>query len=218
MLAICLGALCSNMWMYIHTYTTAGDLFSPLSVLLSTHTDKHMNKRMVADLFTQPFLPHSWPAASLIQLCCWCRWVGLLSGRSNTGGFITPSSKSSSPDWGPSGERGGVSERVGPAATHSLSLWDRMAIYLFTPYWIILAQSVEIIDLFGRRQSCPLQDIIQRWVKSPCHHLEYSDASHLLCNGLWHPSVIWANSEAAGARFAGCGPDGHEYGNRVPPA
>lgn len=36
----------------------------------------------------------------------------------------------------------------------------------------MLAQSVEIIDLFGRRQSCPLQDTIQKWVKSPRHHLD----------------------------------------------
>lgn len=64
-------------------------------------------------------------------------------------------------------------------------------------------------------QNCPLQDTIQRWVRSLCHHLDYSNASHLMCNGLWHQSVIWTNSEAAGAHFAGCGPDGHEYGNGV---
>lgn len=63
---------------------------------------------------------------------------------------------------GPIWEREEVSERVGPAATHSLSLRNRMGIYLFTPYRIMFPQSVQIIDLFGRRQNCPLQDIIQK--------------------------------------------------------
>lgn len=114
------------------------------------------------------------------------------------------------PIWG----RGEVSERVGPAATHSLSPQNKMGIYLFMQYRTMFTQSVQIIDLFGRRQNCPLQDIFQKWGKSTCHHLDYADASHLLCNGLWHQSVIWTNSEAAGAHFAGCGPDGHEYGKR----
>lgn len=68
---------------------------------------------------------------------------------------------------GPIWEEEGVSERVGPAATHSLSSWNRMGIYLFTPCRILLPRSVQIIDLFGRCQSCPVQDITQKSGKSP---------------------------------------------------
>lgn len=204
-----------NMWMYIHM--SAGALFSPLSVLLNTRRDKHMTKGWslaVSWPFHPAVLPHSWPHC--LTRPAVPKLVGGAAVRlEQHGGFRHTVVQVLLTRLGPIWERGEVSERVGPAATHSLSRWNRMGIYLFMPYRIMFPQSVQIIDLFGRRQNCPLQDVIQKWVKSPCHHLDYSDASHLLCNGLWHQSVIWTNSEAAGAHFAGCGPDGHEYGNRV---
>lgn len=113
------------------------------------------------------------------------------------------------PIWG----KRGVSEGVGPAASHSLCPWNKMGIYLFMPYKAMLPQSVQIIDLFRRCQNSRIQLRNEDIVWGPCYHLHYLDAPHLLCNGLWHQSVIWANSEAAGAHLAGCGPDGHEYGS-----
>lgn len=96
--------LSSNMWVYIHTYTTTtAALISPLSVLLNTHTCTKDCLLAVSWPFHPAVLPHSWPTAWLVQLC-WCWWVGLLSGWGNMGGFITPSPKFSSADWGPSGK------------------------------------------------------------------------------------------------------------------
>lgn len=146
-------------------------------------------------------LPYSWPAQLDSSSCAESLVGGAAVRLEHHGGFYHTVVQVVLTRLGPIWERGEVSQRVGPAATHSLSVWNRMGIYLFMPYRIMLPQSVQIIDRFGSHQNCPLQDVIQKWLKSPRHHLDYSDASHLLCNGLWHQSVIWANSEAAGATF-----------------
>lgn len=100
--------------LYIQTYATTT---IPLSLLSNTRKEANTCTKGQLLAVSWPFhpamLPHSWPTAWLIQLC-WGWQVGLLSGWSNMGGFITPSSKCSSPDWGPSGKEEGCQRGLAP--------------------------------------------------------------------------------------------------------
>lgn len=157
--------------------------------------------------------PHCWPAARPIQLRR-SRWVGLLSDWSNTGGFITLPSNSCSPDWGPSGREKGCQRELA---------LQPLTVCLYEIKWVSIClrraglcyhNLLRSLSCWGGATTVHFRISVRNEEMSPCRLLDDSDISHLSCNGLWHQSVIWANSEAAGARFAGCGPDGHEYGNK----
>lgn len=112
---------------------------------------------LFADLLSQPgaLSADPQPDRPAVRRC----WVKPLSGQSFTGGFITPSLGSPRQTGAHLGERRGVTE--GWACSHSQSTSTLKNVYLFLPLRIMLAQSVQIIDLLARCRCRRLQDVAQ---------------------------------------------------------